>query len=150
MSVADELFEQTKQGIREILQTGFLAKIRKFVYKDIEYKLTDETIADMLPKLQAINAGLLEEVVTYDVDGNEVVMTAEDYVYRNNEGFKNKMMNELDLEKLHTILDKVQTFTALANFGSFEMAKKFYLDGTKEEVEDEEVVEETEEEIIEE
>ena len=146
----DDLFELTKQGIREILQSDFLTKIRKYTFNDVEYKLTDDTVADMLPNLQAINAGLLDEVVTYDVDGNEVVMTAEEYVNRNNAGFKNKMKNEIDLAKLIKILNEIQTFTALANFGSFDMAKTFYLDAKKEEPKMEEELPENGEEVIEE
>lgn len=136
MSVIDELFEETKQGIKEILQSDLAKKIRKYSYNGIDYKFTNETIADMLPNLQAINSGLITEVIVHDVDGNEFVMSAEDYVKRNNEGFINQMLHNIDFEKLIKILETIQTFTALANFGSFDMAKDFYLRAEKQEKEE--------------
>ena len=132
----NELFEQTKKSVKEILHSDFANKIKKYIFDGIEYKFTDETVADMLPNLQAINAGMLDEVVAYDVDGNEILMSAEDYIKRNSEGFKNKIAHEIDLNKLLVILEEIQTFTALANFGSFDMAKTFYIENAVEETED--------------
>ena len=60
------------------------------------------------------------------------------------------MKNEIDLAKLIKILNEIQTFTALANFGSFDMAKTFYLDAKKEEPKMEEELPENGEEVIEE
>jgi len=146
MNAVDELFEKTKQGIREILKSDILKKIVVFTYKGVYYNFTDNDIHETLPKIQAINAGVLDEVPVYDKNGEEIMLSAEEYIARNQEGFKNKMKHEVDLDVLYKILDKIQNFTALANFGSFDMAKKYYLEAKKEKQE----VEETGEEIIEE
>ncbi len=150
----DELFEQTKQGIREILQEGCLDKIKNFVHNGATYTFEHEDMMDMLPNLQAINLGLIDEVEVVDVDGEAQVLSVEEYLERNKAGFMNKVTNEMKLKHLETILDAIQTFTALANFGSFDMARTYFLETPVEEPEapeeEEEVVEETEEEIIEE
>ena len=146
MTVIDELFEQTKKGIKEILESDVLKKVRNFVYGEVTYKFEHDDIMKMLPKIQAINMGVIDEVIVHDVNGDIHTLPAKEYIERNHAGFMNKMQNELDLESLLGVLNSIQTFTALANFGSFDMAKKFYLEDKEEEV----VEEETGEEIIEE
>ena len=129
---ADELFESTKQAIKEILKTDLTKSLKKFTFKDNEFKFEQDDILKTLPNIQAINLGVIKQVTVNNVDGEPITMSAEEYVERNKQGFQNKIDKEMDFEIINEILDRIETFTALANFGSLEMAKDFYLEKIKE------------------
>lgn len=139
METAEDLFEKTRQDIREILKSDMLKNVKKFVYKEHEFGMEQEDIQEMLPNIQAINLGVLNEVVVKDKDGNEVTMTAEEYIKRNDAGFKNKAKEEVDLSFLNELLDKIQTFAEFVHFGSLEMAKAKYIPEPEPEPEEEPV-----------
>ena len=129
---ADELFESTKQAIKEILKTDLTKSLKKFTFKDNEFKFEQDDILKTLPNIQAINLGVIKQVTVNNVDGEPITMSAEEYVERNKQGFQNKIDKEMDFEIINEILDRIETFTALTNFGSLEMAKDFYLEKIKE------------------
>lgn len=123
----NDIFETTKQGIREILESDMLKNIKKFVYKETEYAMEQEDIAEMLKNLQGINLGIIDKVTVKDINGNEIEMNKDEYVQRNLVGFKNRTSEQFDLDFLNKIVDGIQTFTEFVNFKDLATAKAFYM-----------------------
>lgn len=151
IETVEDVFETTKRGIREILQSDMMENVAKYIFKvgdtEHEFGMEQEDINEMLPIIQAINLGVLDEVTVKDKEGNELTLTAEEYIQRNNEGFKKRAKEEVDLTFLNSILDEIETFTEFVYFGSLEMAKEHFI--TEPEIEEEVVEEEIIEEPIE-
>ena len=123
----ERIFIETKQAIKETLESNVRALVETVKYKEAEYNFKPENMTEITRIVQGINAGLVDYVITKDVNGNEITLTADEYIERNKIGFDNKNTKKIELETLLEKLTNIETLAGFVNFANFEMAREYFL-----------------------